>query len=107
MAVLATNLSFLEAGPAEQCGAVHSWLVVAVGVLLPLGITAPLELRARQRQLESYTGQLSPAELQAVHAEHSRQVALLRWFTPRNMYIASCMVRAGWAGSGEDGSWEG
>ena len=106
MAVLATNLSFLEAGPAEQCGAVHGWLVVAVGVLLPLGITAPLELRARQRQLASYAGQLSPAELQAVHAEHSRQVALLRWFTPRNMYIASCMVRAGWAGSGEDGSWE-
>lgn len=82
-------------GGAAQCSALYAYLVVVVGVLLPLGIAAPLELRERRRLLATYAGQVPPAELQVVQQEHERQSALLAVFTPKNLYLASSLVSRG------------
>jgi len=87
-------------GPASQCLAVHSWLTVVVGVLLPLCVAARQELRGRQQLMHSMTtAQLPPAERRAAQEQHSGQVQLLRLFSIRNLYLASCLVSGaeGWA----------
>lgn len=80
-------------GPASQCLALHSWLTVVVGVLLPLGVAARQELRGREQLMHSMTAaQLPAAERRAAHEQHAGQVQLLRLFSIRNLYLTSCLV---------------
>lgn len=61
-------------------------------VLLPLCIAARQELRGRNQLMRAYAAQLPEAELRPAQEQHVRQVALLRLFSMRNLYLASCIV---------------
>jgi len=70
-----------------------SWLTLAVGVLLPLFILAPIEWRARQRAKDEAAALLPP------HLQQQPEV-LVGWEDPLlpeavrlvHLYIASCLV---------------
>ena len=86
--------------PAGQCMAVMTWMMLAVGVLAPLCILTPLELRDRRRALAAAARQLPPAEFQRQQQEHACQVALLLQPSMRNVYLASCLLWAAAAAFG-------
>jgi len=85
-------VSLAGATPQQHCQTVLSWLMVAVGALLPLSVLVPIEWRARRRA-KAEAARLLPPHLRQPEVLGAWEDPLLPRSVPLvNAYLASCLV---------------